>query len=190
MSEQSSSTPGEAPGAAEAPGVNGVAAEASSEAPAAPAEAPAATADAPAASESGTAASSADLAAMIEGKSDDEIVAVIKERGEDSVFGGVFDEMAKRFLPGKAVGKNVVIQYDITTPDGIRSYHLVVADGTCTTSPGAGQEATVTLALSGPDFLRLISGKLNGMTAFMSGKLKLKGDMMLAQSMQTWFDAS
>jgi putative sterol carrier protein len=28
------------------------------------------------------------------------------------------------------------------------------------------------------------------MTAFMSGKLKLKGDMMLAQTMQGWFDAS
>jgi putative sterol carrier protein len=197
MSEQTSSTPGEAPGAAEAPGVNGVAAEASAEAPAtsaeAPAaEAPAASAEAPAAtaSEGGSAASTADLANLIEGKSDDEILAVIKERGEDSVFGGVFDEMAKRFLPGKAVGKNVVIQYDITTPDGTHSYQVVVSDGTCTTGPGAGQEASVTLALSAPDFLRLISGKLNGMSAFMSGKLKLKGDMMLAQSMQTWFDAS
>jgi putative sterol carrier protein len=192
MSEQTSSTPGEAPGAAEAPGVNGVAAEASAEAPATSAEAPAASAEAPAAtaSESGSAASTADLANLIEGKSDDEILAVIKERGEDSVFGGVFDEMAKRFLPGKAVGKNVVIQYDITTPDGTHSYQVVVSDGTCTTGPGAGEEATVTLALSAPDFLRLISGKLNGMSAFMSGKLKLKGDMMLAQSMQTWFDAS
>jgi putative sterol carrier protein len=185
MSEQTSSTPGEAPGAAEAPGVNGVAAEASAEASTAPAQAPAATA-----SESGSAASAADLAGLIEGKSDEEILAVIKERGEDSVFGGVFDEMAKRFLPGKAAGKNAVIQYDITTPDGTRTYQVVVADGTCTTGPGAGQEATVTLALSAPDFLRLISGKLNGMQAFMSGKLKLKGDMMLAQTMQGWFDAS
>lgn len=198
MSEQTSSTPGEASGATEAPGVNGVAAEASPEAPAtsapapAAAEAPVAPAEGPAATanESGSAASTAELANLIEGKSDDEILAVIKERGEDSVLGGVFDEMAKRFLPAKAVGKNVVIQYDITTPDATHSYHVVVADGTCSTGPGAGQEATVTLALSAPDFLRLISGKLNGMQAFMSGKLKLKGDMMLAQSMQTWFDAS
>ena len=178
MSEQTSSTPGEAPLEAEAPGVNGAAAEASAEAPAATA------------SESGDGASSADLAGLIEGKSDDEIVALIKELGEDTFFGGIFEEMAKRFLPDKAAGKNAVIQYDIAMPDGTQTYQVVVAGGTCTTSPGAGQEASVTLALSAPDFLRLIGGKLNGMTAFMSGKLKLKGDMMLAQTMQGWFDAS
>ena len=153
MSEQTSSTPGEAPAEAEAAGVNGAAAEAAAEAPAATA------------SESGGGASTADLVGLIE-------------------------EMAKRFLPDKAVGKNAVIQYDITTLDGTHTYQVVVAGGTCTTGPGAGQEASVTLALSAPDFLRLISGKLNGMTAFMSGKLKLKGDMMLAQTMQGWFDHS
>ncbi len=48
----------------------------------------------------------------------------------------------------------------------------------------------VALTLAAPDFLRLITGKLNGVNAFMSGKLKLKGDMMLAQTMQGWFDQS
>jgi putative sterol carrier protein len=174
MSEQTSSTPGEAPAEAEAPGVNGTAAEA-----------PTAGADATAGG-----ASSADLAAIIEGKSDDEIVALIKELGEDTFFGGIFEEMAKRFLPDRAAGKTAVIQYDIAMPDGTKTYQVVVGGGTCVTSAGAGQEATVTLALSAPDFLGLISGKLNGMTAFMSGKLKLKGDMMLAQTMQGWFDQS
>jgi putative sterol carrier protein len=178
MTEQSSGTSGEAAAQAEAPGVNGLSAEA-------PAESPAVTA-----AESGSGASSADLAGLIEGKSDDEILALIKELGEDSFFAGIFEEMAKRFLPGKAAGKTAVIQYDITLPEGIQTYQVVVADGTCATGPGAGKEASVTLALSAPDFLRLISGKLNGMTAFMSGKLKLKGDMMLAQTMQGWFDAS
>ncbi len=32
-----------------------------------------------------------------------------------------------------------------------------------------------TLAL--PDFLRIVSGKLNGMQAFMQGKVKVQGDM-------------
>jgi putative sterol carrier protein len=180
MSEQTSSTSGEAPVEAEAPGVNGTPAEVPAEAPAAPvAEA------APAAG-----ASSADLVALIEGKSDDEIVALIKELGEDGFFGGIFEVMAQRFLPDKAAGKTAVIQYDIAMPEGVKTYQVVVAGGTCTTGPGAGQEASVTLALSAPDFLRLISGKLNGMQAFMSGKLKLKGDMMLAQTMQGWFDPS
>ncbi len=187
MSEQTSSTPGEAPAEAEAPGVNGVAAEASTDAAAAT-EAPAAT-ETPA-SESAGGASTADLVGILEGKSDEEIVALVSELGADTFFGGIFEEMAKRFLPDKAAGKTAVIQYDIAMPDGTKTYHVVVGGGTCITGPGAGQDASVTLALSAPDFLRLISGKLNGMTAFMSGKLKLKGDMMLAQTMQSWFDAS
>jgi putative sterol carrier protein len=46
----------------------------------------------------------------------------------------------------------------------------------------------VTLGLSLPDFLRLILGQLDGMQAFMGGKLKLSGEIMLAQTMQSWFD--
>ena len=38
-----------------------------------------------------------------------------------------------------------------------------------------------------PDFLRFLTGQLDGMQAFMTGKLKLSGDMMFAQSMQAWF---
>jgi len=185
MSEQTSSTPGEAPVEAEAPGQNGTPAEVTAEAPPPTSEALAATSDA-----GGGGASTADLVGLIEGKSDEEIVALIKDLGADTFFGGLFVEMAKRFLPDKAVGKNAVIQYDIAMPDATQIHQVVIAGGACTTSPGAGQEASVTLALSAPDFLRLVSGKLNGMSAFMSGKLKLKGDMMLAQTMQGWFDQS
>ena len=52
---------------------------------------------------------------------------------------------------------------------------------------GAPESARVTLSLSAPDFLRLVTGKLNGQTAFFQGKLKLSGDMMFAQTMQGWF---
>ncbi len=184
MSEQTS-TPGEAPTQAESTGTNGASAEAAS--------APVAT-DAPAAAETpaaeGGGASTSDLVGLIEGKSDEEIVELIKSLGEDSFFGGLFDEMAKRFLPDKAAGKTAVIEYDINMPDGTKSFQLDIAAGSCTINHDAPKDASVTLMLSAPDFLRLISGKLNGMTAFMSGKLKLKGDMMLAQTMQGWFDAS
>ena len=45
------------------------------------------------------------------------------------------------------------------------------------------------LTLAAPDFLRLITGKLNGVNAFMSGKLKLKGDMGLAMKLGSLFSA-
>lgn len=134
--------------------------------------------------------SAAALGELVGTASDEDINKFITDSGPDTVYTQIFDQMAARFLPEKAAGKTAVIQYEISAPEGPVIYQVDVHDGTCTTSKGGDKEPTVTLLLSQPDFLRLISGKLNGMQAFMSGKLKLKGDMMLAQTMQGWFDQS
>jgi putative sterol carrier protein len=129
-----------------------------------------------------------ELAAMIEGKSDDEIIAGVTERGTDQVLGQIFDHMANEaFRPDRAGNQSAVVGWDITAPDGTHSYQLKVADGTCTVQPGNAEAARVTLGMALPDFLRFVTGKLDGMQAFMTGKLKLSGDMMFAQSMQAWF---
>jgi putative sterol carrier protein len=128
-----------------------------------------------------------ELAAMIEGKSDDEINAGVAELGTEKVLGQIFEYMAGRFQPERASGQNAVIGWDITSPDGTHSYTLNVADGSCTATQGKADSARVTLGMALPDFLRFLTGKLDGMQAFMSGKLKLGGDMMFAQTMQTWF---
>ena len=128
-----------------------------------------------------------ELAAMIEGKTDDEINAGIAERGTEKVLSQIFDYMAGSFQPDRAGNQSAVIGWDITSPDGTHSYQLKVADGTCTAVPGNADEARVTLAMALPDFLRFLTGQMDGMQAFMTGKLKLAGDMMFAQSMQAWF---
>jgi putative sterol carrier protein len=128
-----------------------------------------------------------ELAALIEGKSDEEINNAVAERGTDKLLGQIFEEMANRFQPDKAAGQSAVIGWDVTAPDGTHSWQMKVAEGTCTPQQGNAEPARVTLALSLPDFLRFVTGQLDGMQAFMTGKLKLSGDMMFAQSMQAWF---
>ena len=95
--------------------------------------------------------------------------------------------MGAAFVPEAAAGQSAIVQYDVTGPDGTHSYQLKVADGKCVVHKGAGEPARVTLTLALPDFLKLIGGKLDGMQAFMSGKLRIGGDMMFAQTMQSWF---
>ncbi|RYP50564.1 hypothetical protein DL768_003960 [Monosporascus sp. mg162] len=49
---------------------------------------------------------------------------------------------------------------------------------------GLGSKPTVTLSLSDEDFGKLVSGKANAQRLFMSGKLKIKGDVMKATKME------
>jgi putative sterol carrier protein len=128
-----------------------------------------------------------ELRALIEGKSDDEINAGLSASGSATALDQVFQGMVDAFIPAKAAGQSAVIQYDVNAPDGKHSYQLKVADGKAALVKGSPESARVTLTLSAPDFLRLVTGKLNGQTAFFQGKLKLSGDMMFAQTMQSWF---
>ena len=100
-----------------------------------------------------------------------------------------FDLMPTKFKAANAAGVNKTIQYDISG-DGGGTWHAVIKDGTCTVNSGAAAAApdlTVTMASS--DWLDMTAGKLNGQMAFMSGKLKLQGDMGLAMKLASLFQA-
>lgn len=111
-----------------------------------------------------------------------------RDTGVDTVLGRLFSLMGSRFLPDKAVGKMGIVQWDIDTPDGVKSYHVVIEDGTAEGLPGPAEVAKTTLRMSLPNLLKLCAGRLNGVTGVMTGKIKISGDMMFAAAMQSWFD--
>jgi putative sterol carrier protein len=97
-----------------------------------------------------------------------------------------FDAMPGRFKADRAQGVNAVIQYDITG-DGGGTYHVEIADGKCTLREGPAAAPKLTLTMAAQDWLDMVSGKLNGQMAFMSGKLKHKGDMGLLMKLPSLF---
>lgn len=129
------------------------------------------------------------LGELLEGQTDDDINAFVAEAGVDEILGQIFSAMEERFQADKAAGQSAIVQWDITAPDQTYSYTVTIADGSCKASAGAAESPRLTLGLALPDFLRFVAGKLDGMQAFMSGKLRLGGDMMFAQQMQAWFAA-
>ena len=97
-----------------------------------------------------------------------------------------FEAMSTRFRPDKAAGTNATIQYDVSGEGG-GTWHAVIKDGTCTVRDGAAPSPTMTLQISAQDWLDMLSGKQSGQMLFMSGKLKVKGDMGLAMKLPSMF---
>ena len=97
-----------------------------------------------------------------------------------------FDAMPGRFRPDKATGTSAVIQYDVSG-DGGGTWHAVIKDGACTVNQGAATNPSLTLSIAAQDWLDMLSGKQSGQMLFMSGKLKVKGDMGLAMKLGSMF---
>ena len=51
------------------------------------------------------------------------------------------------------------------------------------------ETARVILKINLPNFIRMMAEELNGMAAFMTGKLKISGDIMFSQNLSKWFKA-
>jgi putative sterol carrier protein len=97
-----------------------------------------------------------------------------------------FDAMSTRFKPDRAAGTNAVIQYDIGGEGG-GTWHAVIKDGGCSVGPGPGTSPSLTLQVSSQDWLDMLAGKQSGQMLFMSGRLKVKGDMGLAMKLGSMF---
>ena len=94
-------------------------------------------------------------------------------------------KMPAAFNPEAASDLNATIQYKIASP-----MYLEVKGGQCSVHDGVAASADVTLTMEDDDLVALLKGELNGMTAFMTGKLQVDGDLMLAQRLPSLFDAS
>jgi putative sterol carrier protein len=132
----------------------------------------------------------ASLKAAVEARSNEQLVSDIQQQegGVDGVLEKVFDGMSGSFSPDKAAGQQAVVQYEITAPDGSHEYAMRIADGRCEIEKGQAESPRVSLRIGLADFLRLITGAANGMQLFMTGKLKVAGDLFFAQTYQSWFD--
>ena len=98
----------------------------------------------------------------------------------------IFSAMPVNFNADAAKGMTSVIQFNLSG-DGGGTWHVAIKDGACAVTEGAHASPNMTMTMAASDYVDMISGKLNGQMAFMSGKLKIAGDMGLAMKMQSLF---
>ena len=83
-------------------------------------------------------------------------------------------------------GNDLVFGFRI---DDTKHFSLIVQDSTCELKEGENPDAQVTLVMDGETLEGIVSGETDGMQAFMGGKLRAEGDMMLAMKLSELFPA-
>ncbi len=126
------------------------------------------------------------LEQAVKGKSDEEILGFVGNfGGTETALETIFEGMKSALNPDKA--QDCVVGYAITEDGKTHNYVVTVRDKQAAVEKREPTDARVTIGLSLADFLRLVAGDLDGMQAFMQGKLKLQGDMMFAQQVPQMF---
>jgi putative sterol carrier protein len=94
-----------------------------------------------------------------------------------------FEGLEQRADADKTAGMNNSYLFDI---DGAAQWLVAVKDGSVSVTEGAG-EADTTISTSEETMLKVVNGEQNPTTAYMTGKLKIKGDMGAAMKLQKLF---
>jgi putative sterol carrier protein len=94
-----------------------------------------------------------------------------------------FDSLESRADESKLAGMTNSYLFDI---EGEGQWLVAVAGGKISVTEGSG-EADATISTSGETFEKIVAGEQNPTTAYMTGKLKIKGDMGAAMKLQKIF---
>jgi len=94
-----------------------------------------------------------------------------------------FATLESRADPDKTAGMSNSYLFDI---EGAGQWKVDVDDGAISVSEGDG-DADATISASVETFEKIVAGDLNPTSAYMTGKLKIKGDMGAAMKLQKLF---
>jgi putative sterol carrier protein len=127
---------------------------------------------------------------LVRNAGDGELETGIRSAGIETVLDRIFAGMQERFLPEKAADIETDVQWVVTDQGNEYPYTVSIKGGTCTAGRGRSDSPKVTFTLALVPFLRLIAGQENGVQLFMKGALKVAGDLLFSQRVQTFFQTA
>ncbi|MGZ6640556.1 MAG: SCP2 sterol-binding domain-containing protein [Solirubrobacteraceae bacterium] len=99
----------------------------------------------------------------------------------------IFKTMRQRVDAGRTAGVDAVVEFRIRQPTGsaVDRYQVAMADGVCRTTRHGEQAPTVALDMDSVSFLCLVAGAAGARTLFLTGRLRVRGDFLLATRLPT-----
>ncbi len=127
------------------------------------------------------------FAALVRDATDEQLEQGLRENRE-VLLGEIFRRMPEQFVPERAAGIDAVIEWEITSPEGKSdTWQLTIRDGRCTCTRDGVADADVSYRVGPVDFVKLITGVEQGPKMFVFGRLRVRGNLVLAARMQSWF---
>lgn len=96
----------------------------------------------------------------------------------------LFEDMQQRFKAEAAKDIEAIFQYNLSNE---QSFFSVIKNQQCTLEVGVHPLADIEFSMDPEVLLGIISGELDGLQAFMEGKVIAQGDVMLAPALATMF---
>jgi putative sterol carrier protein len=94
-----------------------------------------------------------------------------------------FEQLPTRVDSSRTAGMNTTYVFDVTD---VGAWTVRVSDGAVSVTEGA-EDADCTISATEETLTRIVNGEQNPTTAYMTGKLKISGDMGAALKLQKLF---
>jgi putative sterol carrier protein len=100
----------------------------------------------------------------------------------------IFASMPNEMNAEKAKGINATFQFELAGKNG-GIWAVSIADGRCAIENQPAANPHVTIKMTDDDFVALAVGKLQAVPAFISGKVRVYGDYVLATKLPVLFES-
>lgn len=98
----------------------------------------------------------------------------------------IFEQMPRDFKADQAGNFKAAIQFDLSGEDG-GQWFVQIAEGKVAAEQGSADDPDAIIRMDASDFADMMSGKLDPMSAFMMGKVRVEGDLNSVMKFQTLF---
>ena len=130
-----------------------------------------------------------DFARIISRASKEQIEAVM---AAPALRGPILDEVFRRmevhFRTERAGSTRAIVHFRLIDGDDFDRYQVAINDGSCAITKDGQDEPRATVTLAPLEFLKLATGNASAPVLFMTGKLKVKGDLGFAAGFMSLFD--
>jgi putative sterol carrier protein len=110
--------------------------------------------------------------------------------GYDALLDAVFQNFHDRFRPERVHDGGAEFEFHVDTPDGQKTYSIIVTDERCETRRGAAPQPTSTVTVGVDNFVRMAVGKANGARLLVTRKIKVSGVKAALLHIPQWFPNS